>query len=87
MKLFGVAEIPTDPQVRNLLDPLEPSLLSSLFPYALKLLEEHGGMANYKSYAGQTLISLDGTETISSQNINCKISGSNGICGLEEREA
>lgn len=72
MKLFGVAEIPTDPQVRNLLEPLEPSLLSSLFPYALKLLEGHGGMANYKSYAGQTLISLDGTETISSQNINCK---------------
>ena len=72
LNLFKVRQIPTDPQIRNLLDPLEPSLLCDLFPYAVKLLAESGGMKEYESDAGQTLISLDGTETISSQKIHCK---------------
>jgi hypothetical protein len=72
LKLFGVEHIPTDPQIRNLLDTLEPSLLSDLFPNALKMLEESDGMKDFESHAGQILISTDGTETISSQKIHCQ---------------
>jgi len=71
-KLFGVGRIPTDTQTRNLLDPLEPSLLYDLFPYALKTLDEKVGLKDFASQAGQILISTDGTETISSQKISCQ---------------
>jgi hypothetical protein len=71
-KLFGVGQIPTDTQTRNLLDRLAPSLLYDLFPYALKMLAESGGLKDFRSHAGQVLISTDGTETISSQKISCQ---------------
>ncbi len=71
-KLFGVGRIPTDTQTRNLLDTLEPSLLYDLFSYALKMLGEKVGLKDFESQTGQILISTDGTETISSQKINCQ---------------
>jgi len=71
-KLFGVEKIPTDTQTRNLLDPLAPSLLSELFPYGINLLKEKGILKNFESYAGQILISTDGTETVSSQKLHCQ---------------
>ena len=66
-RLFGVEKIPTDTQTKNLLDPLEPSLLYPLFPDAIKILEENAFLKTYESYDGQILISNDGTQTISSQ--------------------
>lgn len=71
-KLFGVERIPTDAQTRTLLDPLAPALLLDLFPYGIKLLEEKGLLKRFESYAGQILISTDGTETISSQKLSCQ---------------
>lgn len=71
-KLFGVEKIPTDTQTRNLLDPLAPCLLSELFPYGINLLKEKGLLKSFASYAGQILISTDGTETVSSQRISCQ---------------
>ena len=71
-KLFGVEKIPTDTQTRNLLDPLAPSLLSELFPYGINLLKEKGILKKFESYAGQILISTDGTETVSSQKLHCQ---------------
>ena len=71
-KLFGVEQIPTDTQTRNLLDPLDPSFLYQLFPVAIKTLEENGVLKNYQSYDAQILISNDGTQTISSQKISCQ---------------
>ena len=70
--LFGVTNIPTDPQIRNLLDPIDPSLLYDLFPYALKMLEGKGMLKAFEAQTGQHLISLDGTETISSQKVHCE---------------
>lgn len=69
--LFGVEHIPSDNQIRNLLDALEPELLYGLFPKALEIIEESGSLESFRSYAGQILISNDGTQTISSQKINC----------------
>jgi len=71
-KLFGVENIPTDTQTRNLLDPLAPSLLSELFPFGINLLKEKGILKKFESYAGQILISTDGTETVSSQKLHCQ---------------
>ena len=71
-KLFGVENIPTDKQVKNLLDPISPSFLYSLFWETHELLEEKAILKKYRSYAGQILISNDGTETISSQKLHCQ---------------
>lgn len=69
--LFGVEHIPSDNQIRNLLDTLEPELIYGLFPKAISLIEEHGMLESFQSYDGQILISNDGTQTISSKKINC----------------
>lgn len=69
--LFGVERIPSDNQIRNLLDRLEPELLYGVFAEGLKAMEESGQMEAFHSYDGQVLISCDGTQTISSQTINC----------------
>jgi hypothetical protein len=69
--LFGVERIPSDNQIRNLLDPQEPELLYGVFSKGLKALEESGRLEDFSSYRGQVLISCDGTGTISSQKIQC----------------
>jgi hypothetical protein len=69
--LFGVERIPSDNQVRHLLDPQEPGMLYEVFLQGLKVVEESGRMADFSSAGGQVLISCDGTQTISSQKIAC----------------
>ena len=69
--LFRAERIPSDNQIRNLLDPQEPELLYGVFAKGLKALEVSGQMEVFRSYGGQVLISCDGTGTISSQKIHC----------------
>lgn len=70
-KVFGVDKIPTDPQIRNLLDPISPEDLRPFFVEALSYSREKGLLKEYESYGGQILISSDGTQTISSQKVKC----------------
>lgn len=69
--IFGVDDIPSDGQIRNLLDPQEPELLYGVFEKGHELLAASGEMEAFRSYDGQYLISCDGTGTISSQKIDC----------------
>lgn len=69
--LFGVERIPSDNQIRNLLDSLEPELLYGVFAEGMKAVEASGQLEAFRGYDGQVLISCDGTQTISSQKINC----------------
>jgi hypothetical protein len=69
--LFGAERIPSDAQIRNLLDPQEPELLYGVFEKGHEALQASGQMEAFSSYDGQYLISCDGTGTISSQNIHC----------------
>lgn len=69
--LFGAERIPSDNQIRNLLDPQEPELLYGVFARGLQALEASGQMKAFRSYGGQVLISCDGTGLISSQKIHC----------------
>jgi hypothetical protein len=66
--LFGLAHIPCDNQM---LDPLAPAQLFPLFALLYAALEEAGQMAAFRTFAGQLLIALDGTEYFSSQQIHC----------------
>jgi hypothetical protein len=69
--LFGAENIPSDTQIRNLLDGQDPELLYGVFEKGHEALVASGQMAAFSSYGGQYLISCDGTGTISSQKIGC----------------
>ena len=70
--LFRVEAIPSDNQIRNLLDGLEPGLLASVFAHSLQELEAVGVLDKFRSYDERMLISCDGTQTVSSQKVCCQ---------------
>jgi hypothetical protein len=69
--LFGIEKIPSDGQIRNLLDPVEPGQLYEPFWTIHRSLEESGYLAAYRGVAGTHLVSLDGAQHFSSQKIHC----------------
>ena len=71
-KLFGLREIPSDNQIRNLLDPLEPSWVGGEYWQLLGALKEGKFLDKFRSYEGQLLVLLDGTEYFSSKKIHCE---------------
>lgn len=71
-KLFGLREIPSDNQIRNLLDPLEPSWVGEEYWRLFGRLKVGGLLDPFRSYEGQMLVLLDGTEYFSSRKIHCE---------------
>lgn len=79
--LFGVAEIPSDGQTRNLLDPVDPVLLGEAFWASYELLARRGALRDYHGATGRQLVSLDGTQFFASQKVhcdNCRVTVRNG---------
>ena len=70
--LFGIEKIPSDPQIRNLLDPVTPMNLSAPFWEVFGLLEESEQLQPYRRLDGQWLVALDGTQYFHSNKIHCK---------------
>jgi len=70
--LFGVREIPSDQQVRNLLDPVAPSNLFEPFWTLQATMAEAGHLAQHRGYGNTYLIVMDGTHYFSSQTIHCE---------------
>jgi hypothetical protein len=68
--LFGVHQIPSDNQIRNLLDPVTPEQVFPVFEEILQVLEQQGQLEGLRSIAGTLLIALDGTEYFSSSQIH-----------------
>ena len=71
-KLFELREIPSDNQIRNLLDPVDPTQLGRFYRQTFQALEQAGELKSFRSYSDQLLIALDGTEYFSSKKIHCK---------------
>ena len=69
--LFGVKAIPSDGQIRSLLDPVETRYLRAPFWAIYELLQAKGYLEAYESVGGTLLCSLDGTQFFSSQKIKC----------------
>jgi len=70
--LFGISEIPSDNQIRSLLDIVDPSLLFPVFSNIFKALTDSGCMEPFRSFEGNLLCALDGTQYFSSQKIHCR---------------
>jgi hypothetical protein len=69
--LFGLHEIPSDNQIRALLDPVSPELAVPLFHHGLTALEQTNQLAVFRSWQNRLLVVLDGTQYFSSQKISC----------------
>lgn len=69
--LFGVHEIPSDNQIRNLLDPVPVQTLFPLMAHIGDELYRHGRLDAFRSINNTFLIALDGTDFFSSDAISC----------------
>ena len=69
--LFGIHQIPSDQQIRNLLDPVAPHHLAPLFIDTVEALYRLGELDNHRGLGGGLLVALDGTEYFSSEAISC----------------
>jgi len=70
-RLFGLHALPSDPQIRTLLDPLAPATVQPIYRQVFHTLEHTGVLEGYRSFGGQWLIALDGTQYFASKKIHC----------------
>ena len=73
--LFGMKRIPSDNQIRNLLDSVVPSYLSCVFVDCLDALQTSGDLDTFRVKLGEKendlLLALDGTTYFSSSDCFC----------------
>src|SRR3989304_4827722 len=62
----------SDKQIRGLLDPVLPKLLTPMYRIIFQRLEQAGILDQIRSHAKSLLIAIDGTEYFSSQKIHCQ---------------
>jgi hypothetical protein len=67
--LFAMTAIPSDADIRLMLDGASPSAFDPLF---FKTIETEGVLAPFRRLGGRTLIALDGTEHSCSRKIHCE---------------
>lgn len=70
--LFGIAEIPSSAQIRNLLDEVAAVGLFEVFFQVYAALMRGGYLQPYQQWNGHLLVALDGTEYFKSQKIHCE---------------
>jgi hypothetical protein len=69
--LFDVKGIPSDNQIRNIVDGIEPSAISPVFNETLKAAQQSGVINEYRVLDGGVLLAIDGLWYFSSENIHC----------------
>lgn len=70
--LFGMDQIPSDNQIRLLLDPVAPAYVSAVFRDIYQRLDRAGVLKDFRSHAHSLLVAIDGTQYFSSQKIHCE---------------
>jgi len=68
--LFSLRAIPKDEQIRRLLDQAKPEILYPVFEQCFEKLKQTGEIKQFQSDLGY-LVALDGTQSISSTNLQC----------------
>ena len=69
--LFGLEQVPTVEQIRNVLDGIVAQSLFPVFNWIYQALRDQGYLRAYQMLAGNLFVALDGTEYYSSQKISC----------------
>jgi hypothetical protein len=69
--LFGIVDLPCDHQIRRWLDPVAPAQLCPLLAVVYDALDGAGHLSQWRVFADQLLIALDGTDDVASKAIHC----------------
>lgn len=69
--LFGVNQAPCDTQMRDILDPVEPSALRPAFRALHSAFQRGGALKDFAWLDGKYLLAIDGTGHFSSGKISC----------------
>lgn len=69
--LFGVHRIPSDNQIRHMLDATDPGQVKPLFSSLFQALNQAGVVETYRSVNQTLLLAFDGVEYFSSHAIHC----------------
>ncbi len=70
--LFGITQIMSDNQTRNILDPITPDYFYPVFSETFEHLENTGYLDNYRGLEDYFLVPIDGTEFFRSSKIHCE---------------
>ena len=69
--LFGIGQIPSDTQMREILDPLDPDLLRPVFNDVFRQLQRGKALESYAFHDGGYLLAPGGTGYFSSNQVHC----------------
>jgi hypothetical protein len=69
--LFQIEAIPSDPQIRNLVDPLSSEYFQGDFWFLVGELKEQQRLLQFRNDLNTYAIALDGVSFFSSENISC----------------
>jgi hypothetical protein len=70
--LFGLRQVPSVPQIRNILDGIAAVQLFGVFNWVYQALRQGGYLDPYLCLGGHLLVTLDGTQYFSSTKIHCQ---------------
>jgi hypothetical protein len=69
--IYGIHNVPSDSQMRDILDPLDPARLRPMFRDIFRCLQRGKALKPFVWRDGSYLVSLDGTGYFSSAKIHC----------------
>ena len=69
-QIYGLKAVPSDTQMRTILDPISPEGIKPVFKEVYQVVKQNGVLEQMK-YLGHYLVSLDGSGYFSSKEINC----------------
>ena len=69
--IYGIARVPCDTHMREILDPVSPKWLRPVFRSVFRQLQRGKALEAMTFLDGHYLLALDGTEYFSSQTIHC----------------
>ena len=70
-KVYGIEKIPSDTQMRTILDEVEPDDIRSIFGSVFKPLQRGKALEKMRFMGGYYLVSLDGTGYFTSKEVHC----------------
>ena len=70
--IFRILQVPSDTQMREILDPLEPDSLRPMFNDILRALQRGKALEAFDFWDGYCLLSMDGSGYYSSKKVHCE---------------
>ncbi len=69
--LFGIEELLSENQIRDILDDIEPRYVFPMFSHIFNGLDSSGHLESFRSFNNNLVIPLDGTKYFSSKKVHC----------------